>query len=234
MNSNMSAFRSIVEKEQDGKETVSFNYPKYEEKGTPYEVWSLGVNKVEEALERIIEDQPWREEFPLIHLRREEKDESGRVIRVHLELYGRISLVRVALTMLRKAEQAYVMLNTMATEEGRNKMKEIFESMPPELRAAIEAAGGKVENMQLMPVLGNANDMDAVTEQIKSQLKAQGLNIEDVKVIGPGFKKVPEDSLTKVENYDGPLDLSMADEADSKSGDIPFFVMPNPNPDDLN
>lgn len=238
---NMEMLRHIVEKESDGyMETVTFNYPKYEAEGTPHAVWLFNVGKVEESLENILEGAPWREEFPLIHLRREEFDENGRVIRVHFDIFGRNSMVKISLMMLRRAEEIYVMANQLATPKGKELIQELMKkSMTPELKSKLEELGSNLESMQIMPVITTPGDTQGAIEQIKALLRVQGVDISDenLKILNASGKQinVPEDSLTELDDgsdYDGPLDLSF----DSKfaKGKLPFLVMPNPNPDDVN
>lgn len=236
---DMNMLKTLVEQEGDGKETVTFNYPKYEAVGTPHKVWFFNVSKVEESLEDIIEGAPWREEYPLIHLRREETDEDGRVIRVHFDIFGKPSMIKISRMMLSKAEEVYVMANRLATEEGRETVRKVLdEVMPPELRNLMKEAGVNLGDAHILPVTGNPNDPNEAIDQILENLKSHGINVDadQVKILNGPMKNVPDDSLTKIEDgsdYDGPLDLSPADKVASKSP-TPFFVMPNPNPDEVN
>ncbi len=113
---DLTKFKEIIAKEVDDKKTVSFNYPKYEEQGTPHDVWAKSVAEVEKVLDEIISKQPIPE-VPLMYMRREEKDDSGRVIRVHFDVYGKATMVRETLKMFRAAENVYVGVNMAASKK---------------------------------------------------------------------------------------------------------------------
>ncbi len=53
MDKSWRSSRSVLELEPDTHDKVSFNYPKYRDKGVPYDVWMRNVNTVEEDLENI-------------------------------------------------------------------------------------------------------------------------------------------------------------------------------------
>jgi uncharacterized protein YlaN (UPF0358 family) len=238
MDVNMTDFKHIVDKDVNHKETVSFNFPKYQEMGTPHEVWSINVDKVEECLEAIIENQPWGDEYPLIHMRREEMTDDGLLIRVHLDLHGKTTMVKFAMQMLNRAVNVYVSLNMIASDKG----KELLENVPPELAELMKNPSALVD---ILPVTGDPNDGEAIKAQIMKALEAKGIDPANVKLVGPGAEKLKEkikvadDSLTLLDDDDvptGPLDFSKANEVDSgeKSGGFPFLLMPNPNPEDIN
>lgn len=232
---NMNDFGAMVEKDFDGKETVSFNYPKYQALGTPHEIWKLNVSKVEEHLESIIENNPWQEDYPLMHMRREEETDDGLLIRVHFDLYGKTTLVNFAMQMLNKSVNMYVSLNTIASDKG----KEILKSAPPELAELLKNPGALVDILKLPQ--GSVNSPDELKAKVSEMLKAKGIDPANVKLIGPeGVNlNIAEDSLTHLSEDDapaGPLDFGKADEVDSgaKSEKFPFILMPNPAPDEIN
>lgn len=193
INFSQDQLRRILEKDGDVKRTVSFNYPKYEEIGTPHPFWLRTVDNAEEDLEQIIADQPFREDFPLTYYRREEQDASGRVIKVHLDLLGRKTMVDLALQIFAGAEQNYVLANQIATKEGMVKFQELIDSNP-QLKDLVEKSNllEKLGLTKLLPT-NPLNESEKLTEELQQ----------------------PEQNEVKAKK------------------EIPFFIMPNPSPNEF-
>ena len=222
----MSDLKSVVQKDGDHKETVSFNYPKYKSMGTSHADWNSNVNTVEAALESIIQDQPMREDYPLIHLRREETDEFGTLIRVHFDLFGKTTLVKMAMQILNPSVTNYVMLNTLESDKS--------EAFLEELMSSFKAAGGDASKnlLSFIPSL-NSDDPNALKSEIIKLLKA-GVPAANATV---NQSKIADDSLTHLPSdseYDGPLNFDEIDSANSEKDKLPMIIMPNPCPDDYN
>lgn len=198
----------MLAKEVDSKSTVSFNYPKYEAKGTPHEVWLENVNLVERFLESILKAQPFKDEYPLMHLRREEQDDSGRVIRVHLDVFGKGTLVKLTLAFLSEAEKVYVENNLLASPQAKEHLNQI------------------VQNGQgmIIPI----TDPSKAKEQVEKFLKAQGMDPKKVKVVYSGLP--PEFQNANPLNLDG-LDDQNGEDVDLNLGPL---LMGNPDPEDYN
>lgn len=122
-------FKKVLSVENDTKKTVSFNYPKYQEKGTPHNIWLDNVAKVEKDLEMILEEYPLQEIYPLIYMRREDNDELGQIIRVHFDLFGKKTAIEGSLYMLRHSEDRYVFLNLLNSEESGAELKKAIEEL---------------------------------------------------------------------------------------------------------
>lgn len=231
MSFNMDQLRILVDKDIDGKETVSFNYPKYEKIGTPRDVWLSNINDVEVTLEDILDKQPWKDEFPLIHLRREEKDQDGNLIRVHFDLFGRTTLVKFAMEMLNVSVNMYVTKNTLSSDKGQK----LLDKLPPDMLDIISKNPNGF--LDIVPV--NSSSKESIKAQVIAHLEAKGLPTDNIQIMNSKALEIPENSLTKLSDDDvptGPLDFGFANEVDTNDNkeSLPFFLMPNPNPDEIN
>ena len=227
------SLEQILEKDIDYKETVSFNYPKYEKMGTPHERWLIHTGLVEKSLENIIEKQPLAEEYPLVHIRREERDDSGRIIRVHFDLYGRTTLVKMALVLLNASIDMYVAFNMLDGTKG----KELFESLPEDLKAAVKNAQGNLK-AAFIPV--SSSDPEVVKKEVSAYLKDNGIDPNNVKLVSASGTESSKELTKELQKTflkpEGPLDLNALDEMETDEPDdyYPQFVFPNPTPDDYN
>lgn len=196
-----------VSKDKDTKDTVTFNYNKYEVKGTPHDVWLSNVNKVEEVLETILNTQPFETEYPIMHLRREERDNQDRVIRVHFDILGKTTLLKFVRALLAPAENIYVEENLLASNH-----KEEF----------IKSLGAEV-----IPI---PNPKKA-KETVEKYLKNKGIDPASVKIVYSGFPENPE-----IENAKGlnPLNLDELEDQDSNVLNINPFLVSNSDSEDFN
>lgn len=206
--------KEVVSKEFDHKETVSFNFPKYQEIGTPHSVWERNVDNVEKVLEEILSSQPLADDFPLVHIRREEKDEEDSLIRVHLDVYGKATLVKFAVHLLKLAENLYVTINNISAQSGEEHQ---------------DYVNVLLDNFQAINS-GEPESLGKLGIQTINYLEKIGVDVKDVKLsISNG--SYDADSATNMvtdSDIDGPLSF------ESDEGVSNLLVMPNYNIDDVN
>lgn len=251
----MDNLKSIIEKETDGyMKNVSFNYDKYKAIGTPYDVWLNNVSRVERELEAIIAGAPWTDEYPLIHLRNDEKDDSGTVVKVTLSIYGRKTIVNAVLNFLSQAEDEYVFLNTIAVDEYRAKAEQILKETQGKVSDdKYQVLVDNFEKAKQLVNLSENNDIEksitpkgAVSvvaaskeeaiSKVKEELLKKGLTIKDEQIT---YISVQDHKLSELKQSSdsgftgvGPIDFSAEDELEEI--ELPKFIMPNPDPDDYN
>jgi len=197
--------KNVVQNDIEFQDTVSFNWPKYEEAGTPYNIWFENTNAVEESLIKILEAQPFPDEYPLVYIKREDTNSEGVVTNVHLDVYGRTTLVKFALTMLDPFVQNYVSKNIVSTPAGAE---------------ALQNFEAKAKELGVIPELIKADPNDLIGS-VKKQLKEKGLDPDKVLITTMDGKTV--DLGTKEE-----------EEELFDDGSPPMILMPNPDPDGYN
>lgn len=112
------ALEKIFANDIDSKDTVSFNFPKYQKIGTPYDVWLNNVKLVEENLALIINTNPWQSNYPVSYARRDETDDSGNVIHVHFDIFAKSTMITFVETLLKPFVDGYVFNNSLAASGG--------------------------------------------------------------------------------------------------------------------
>lgn len=190
MNIDIKVLKSLVEKDFNHKEVVSFNYPKYRDIGTPHDVWFKAVSKVEEYLDSLMKSQPFPEDYPIAFIRTEEKDESGQVIKVNMEILGKTTLVKFALQMLSPAEQQYVATNMLSSD----KKDELID-------AAKKLAGAEVISVK---------DAKNPSKEIMQHLKAKGIDAKNVKILSTEPIDLTQDATMQEEETDKELDALLS------------------------
>jgi len=223
--------RSVLELEPDTQDKVSFNYPKYRDKGVSHEIWMRNVNLVEVGLEEILSEAPLGDEFPVMHIRNEELDEDDQVIRVHLEVYGKASIVNQGIAIFNNtAVQKYVASNILNSTEAET----LLSKLPPQVLSIAEA----IKNGE--PTLGLEGSVTAVPltstnnikEQVIAHLEKMGVDTSGVEIDGSTLI----DSDGSLKDL-GPLDLSLVDEEGATDEPLDYkipFLLPNPDPDEFN
>jgi hypothetical protein len=203
---DLGMLKKTLEKDMNGSEKVEFNYPKYEAVGTPHDIWLSAVESVETYLNSLIQTQPFPEDYPIAHLRNEIKDEQGKVTKVVLEVFGKVTLAKFALMNLRPAEEKYVFVNMI----NSSKKDEILQNFSEEEKKLLNAEFIHVSKMQ---------DAHAA---IKSHLESKGIDSSKVKVVDV---KAPEAISGKEKT---PFDKQLDDLLNMP------FVMPKNDSDDYN
>lgn len=206
--------KEVVSKEFDHKETVSFNFPKYQEIGTPHSVWERNVNNVEKVLEEILSSQPLADDFPLVHIRREEKDEEDSLIRVHLDVYGKATLVKFAVHLLKLAENLYVTINNISAQSGEEHQ---------------DYVNVLLDNFQAINS-GDPESLGKLGIQTLNYLEKIGVDVKDIKssISNGSYDVGSTTNMVTDSDIDGPLSF------ESDEGVSNLLVMPNYNIDDVN
>lgn len=239
-----SELSSILETDMDLNETVSFNWPKYRDLGVSYDVWMRNVDQAEKDLEYILSTAPERENFPLMHLRNEIKDENDQIIRVDMIVYGKSILVNQGVAIFNNtAVRQYVASNMLNSEEA----EQLISKLPPELSAVVDDVkngvslvgnqGNHQSHLELIPV--SSNDPGEIKKAVKKHFEKMGVDMSQVDLGNSKLINMKDGSIDESPLKSGPLDLSLADQIEDGLTDEPLpgsfpFLLPNPDPDEFN
>lgn len=221
--SNLNKMIQALMYDVDIMKSTDFNYPKYEEIGVPHDVWIHNVSIAEQSLNSIVEHNPAAEQYPLMFIRREEKDEVGKVIRIHLDLYGKSKLVDYAMHMFSVNVTKYMFMNNIKS----TKASEFLSGIPKEVLSQLS----QDPDLKLdIVTFSDITSEEKMKEELDAHLKSKGIsaaNIKSVTIVGA------DDLKKATPNLSGPLNLENLLDGEDVTGN-PLFIFPNPKPDEYN